>query len=241
MDTLSAQRHFYARHVTAKSGVVDERISSAFATIRREDFLPLGPWQVLVSDGYIETPTDDPAQLYQDIVVALDADRGINNGEPSLHARCLNAVSPQAGETVLHVGCGSGYYTALLATLVGRDGHVEALEVVPDLVKQAKANLSGWPNVAVSGRSGTVAPLPHSDIIYVNAGATEPMSAWLEALDACLADLQGRARDALRRVYTDEQSRSDAARALGMKQNGLKTLLQRSKRVLRTCVGRRME
>ena len=70
--------------------------------------------------GYLSTPDDDPAFLYQDTLVALDADRGINIGEPTLHARCLDALALREGETVLHVGAGAGYYTALLAHLSGR-------------------------------------------------------------------------------------------------------------------------
>ncbi len=182
MDRILALQQFYARFVTAVSGVEDERICQAFSVVRREDYLPPGPWQVYVPDGYIETANDDPAQLYQNILIALDADRGINNGEPALHARCLDAVAPQPGETVLHIGCGTGYYTALLATLVGDGGRVKAIEVIENLATQAKTNLTNFPHVQVSCRSGTSNALPSSDVIYVNAGATEPTKIWLDAL-----------------------------------------------------------
>ncbi len=124
--------------MTANVEGCDEGIVRAFATIPREQFLPPGPWKVLVSKGYIETPNDDPAMLYQDIVVAIDPSRRINNGEPSLHARCLNAVAPQPGESVLHIGTGSGYYSAILATLVGSSGRVAGIEVVPELAAMAR-------------------------------------------------------------------------------------------------------
>jgi len=182
MSDLAAFREFYARLVTASVEVDNEEIARAFASIAREDFLPPGPWQVLVPNGYIETPTDDPALLYQDIVVAIDLARRINNGEPSLHARCLNAAAPQAGETILHVGCGSGYYTAILARLVGPDGRVTGLDVVAELAERARQNLKQFQNVDIQCRSGSVAPLPKSHVIYVNAGATEPVKAWLDAL-----------------------------------------------------------
>ena len=182
MSSVAEFRQFYARYVTASAGVEEARIVEAFQTVAREDFLPPGPWRVHVPGGYIETPSDDPAHLYQDIVIALDAARGINNGQPSLPARCLNAAAPALAERVLHVGCGAGYYTALLARLVGAGGRVEALEISPDLAARTEANLATYPNVAVSRRSGSEAPLPESDVIYVNAGASEPLEAWREAL-----------------------------------------------------------
>jgi protein-L-isoaspartate(D-aspartate) O-methyltransferase len=182
MQSLAQFRDFYASFITANAEVRDERIIKAFASVRREDFLPPGPWQVLVPNGYVKTPTADPALLYQDIVVAIDPHRRINNGEPSLHARCLNAISPQAGETILHIGCGSGYYTAILAALAGPEGHVTGLEVVTELAELAKRNLGDIVTVDIQCRSGAVAPLPMSDVIYVNAGATEPLQVWLDAL-----------------------------------------------------------
>ena len=182
MQSLEAFRQFYASYVAASVGVREPRIVKAFAEVRREDFLPRGPWQVLVPDGYVATPNADPALLYQDIVVAIDASRRINNGEPSLHARCLAAVAPEPGETILHVGCGSGYYTAILAALTGPRGRVTGLEVVAELAELAQRNLAHLPTVAVECRSGAMAPLPMSDVIYVNAGATEPLRAWLDAL-----------------------------------------------------------
>lgn len=127
-------------------------------------------------------PDDDPAFLYQDVLIALDPARGINIGEPSLHAHCLDALAPQAGDTVLQVGAGSGYYTAILAHLVGAGGQVHAYEIDPELARRAARNLRPWPWASAHARSGTVEGLPAADAIYVNAGVTQPNWAWLEAL-----------------------------------------------------------
>ena len=62
---------------------------------------------------------DDPARLYDDVLVAIDLARGINNGQPSLHALAMEALAPAGGETVIHIGAGAGYYSAILAELVG--------------------------------------------------------------------------------------------------------------------------
>jgi protein-L-isoaspartate(D-aspartate) O-methyltransferase len=118
-----------ARLVAASAEVTEARIIAAFATVRREQFIGPGRWQIAVAGGYMSSETDDPRVLYQDIVVGLAPERRINNGEPSLHAKCLGLALPQAGETAVHVGAGTGYYTAILAHLVGRAGHVHAYEI----------------------------------------------------------------------------------------------------------------
>ncbi len=180
--SLTAHRRFYAELVTTSAKADDAHLISAFASVRREDFLGPGPWRVFTPGGYIDTPSDDPAFVYQDILVGLIEERGLNNGQPSLHAACLNAAAPQAGERVLHIGCGTGYYTAILAELVGPDGAVQAFEIDPDLAAAAGTNLAAWPQATVSHRSGTTSPLSESDVIYVNAGLSAPPRAWLAAL-----------------------------------------------------------
>src|SRR5262249_51017769 len=141
-----------------------------------------GPWRVFTADGYVDTPSDDPAFVYQDTAIGLLRDKPINNGEPSLHARAIAALELKPGERLLHVGAGSGYYTAILAALVGESGHVEAREMEAELAARAADNLRQIRNVSVVARSGSEPPLPASDAIYVNAGASGPVLAWLDAL-----------------------------------------------------------
>jgi protein-L-isoaspartate(D-aspartate) O-methyltransferase len=179
---LDLHKRFYVELVTAKGGVQDEAIKAAFAATDRATFVGRGPWKVFTAIGYIDTPSADPEFLYQDVVVALSPERSINNGEPSLHARCIGAVKPALGERVLHVGAGTGYYTAISANLVGSTGSVVAFEIEADLAAQAVTNLADLPNVRVCARSAIEPNLPASDIIYVNAGVTHPPSEWLDAL-----------------------------------------------------------
>ena len=86
--------------------------------------------------------SSNPADLYEDVLVVIDRLRGINNGEPALHAAWLAAIDPQPGETVIHVGAGTGYYTAMLSRLVGPGGQVEAYEYEADLAAIAATNLA---------------------------------------------------------------------------------------------------
>lgn len=182
-DDIDQFRTFYARLMGAASRSSDPRLERAFETIPREAFLPPGPWKIWFRGRYVETPDANPAYLYQDVLVALDAQRGINNGEPSLHAGWLGAVTPQAGETITHVGAGTGYYTAILSLLALPTGTVTAFEIDRDLAAKARRNLEPFGHVTVVNSDATRQDLPASDVIYVNAGVSAPPSEWLRALN----------------------------------------------------------
>jgi protein-L-isoaspartate(D-aspartate) O-methyltransferase len=182
MDRSEAFRRFYARLITKAADVTDSRVVEAFASVPRESFMGPGPWLIRVSEDYISTETDDPAVLYQDILVGLVPEKGINNGEPSLHARCIGAAAPQPGETVIHVGCGTGYYTAVLSQLVADSGSIHAFEIDPELARKATENLVKYPNVTVVPRTGLENTLPVVNVIYVSAGLTHVPALWLDAL-----------------------------------------------------------
>ena len=184
MERIASHRQFFASLITATAGVPkgDGRLFDAFATTPRERFAGPGPWKIFTAAGFIETPTDDPAMLYQDVVVALAPERKINNGQPVLHALCLAALKVKEGERIVHVGAGTGYYTAILAQLTGPTGSVTAYEIEEDLAARASKNLADLPFVHVESRSGAEGTLPECDVIYVSAGATAPLDVWLNAL-----------------------------------------------------------
>lgn len=181
MSSTEAARHAYARRLLHDLGVADAALFEAFAATPREQFVGPPPW-LLLGSAVGRRVTGDPGELYDDVLVALDEQRGINNGQPSLHARCLAACDPRPGQTVLHIGAGTGYYSAILAQLVGAAGRVIAYEIEADLAAGAARNLAHWPQASVRAASGADAPLPPADVIYVNAGATHPLPAWLDAL-----------------------------------------------------------
>jgi protein-L-isoaspartate(D-aspartate) O-methyltransferase len=184
MDSLQSRRAFFAQLVASAAGAAkNERLIEALASTLREHYLGPGPWKVFAGGSLVETPSDDPSFLYQDVVVSIAADRHINNGQPALHAVCLNALNIQPGEKLLHIGSGTGYYTAILAKLTGPTGSVEAYEIEADLAARAKSNLATLANVTVHERNASRGPLPAADAVYVNAGATAPLDTWLGTLN----------------------------------------------------------
>lgn len=178
-DPLAGRRTVYAHEVMARYGATDPAVEAAFAKVPREAFLGPPPWSLGGGGAMAWSRTSEPEALYQDVLVALDRAKGINNGQPSLHALCIAALHLAPTDHVLHVGAGTGYYTAILGELAGS---VDAYEIEASLAAQAVANLAPWPNVTVHGESAAGRPLPEADAIYVSAGATHPDPFWLDAL-----------------------------------------------------------
>lgn len=180
------RRRFFAEEVAAVAGIESERIVAAFAAVRREDFLGTGPWDVVVfGDGgtpsYRKTRDADPAGILHNVVVAIDPARNLNNGQPSALANWMNLLEVTPGDSVLHVGAGVGYYSAILAELTGPDGRVTAIEIDPVLAARAQSNLVPWPHARVFAGDGRDTHGTH-DAILINAGATLPRREWLDAL-----------------------------------------------------------
>jgi protein-L-isoaspartate(D-aspartate) O-methyltransferase len=184
-ERLERARREFAEKIRALAGLRNERLVGALATVRREDFLGPGPWRVMRLDeagrGYEWTPDDDPRHLQDNVLVAIDAGRYLNNGEPAALLRWLDDLSLAPGERVLHVGCGVGYYTALAAAAVP-GGRVLGVELDPRLAELARRRLARTPNAAVLAADGSAGAAGPFDAIFVNAGATEPLSAWRGAL-----------------------------------------------------------
>ena len=180
---LEEQRAAFGRRMAASAGEGEQSaIAKVFESTPRETFVGPPPWRIF---GELEDGGEvvaDPAFLYQDVLVQLKGEAAINNGQPTLHAMCLAVLHVRAGEIVVHVGAGTGYYTAMLGKLVGPEGRVEAYEIENDLAWRAAENLRGMPWVRVHAGSGTAGPLPECDVLYVSAGATSPLPIWLDAL-----------------------------------------------------------
>ncbi|MGH7040950.1 MAG: protein-L-isoaspartate O-methyltransferase family protein [Acetobacteraceae bacterium] len=184
-DQLDAARRSYAEELHMTAHVRSSAVVEAFATIPRERFVGAGPWRVrspMDTAGYWTTEDADPRTICHDVLVALDEARGINNGQPSLWAFLLDKLDITAGAHVLHLGCGTGYYTAIMAELVGPTGTVTAVEIDSGLAEKARGALVPWPQAMVRNVDGTRIAFEPADLIVASAGATHPLPSWLDAL-----------------------------------------------------------
>ncbi len=101
---------------------------------------------------------------------------GQTNSQPSTVARMLTQLDARPGDHALDVGTGSGWTAALLAHLVEDETLVRGVELEPDLVAQARADLvaAGFAEVRIAQARPDVLGLPESgpyDKILVSAEA----------------------------------------------------------------------
>ena len=95
MGDVAAARRTYAEALRAEC-LLSKRLTAAFASVPREDYLGPGPWRRLVPGGpYETTPDADPCRLYQDALFAIDEERLLNNGQPSGLATWFDALDLQ--------------------------------------------------------------------------------------------------------------------------------------------------
>jgi protein-L-isoaspartate(D-aspartate) O-methyltransferase len=180
-------RRQYAAEILSAAKVTSENLLKAFAAVPREEFLGPPPWTLLSPppSGQRQlqiTDVSDARQLYRDIGVLLDPSRNLANGVPTTVAPWLEALNLSEGKSVFHLGCGTGYYSAVIAEAVGASGSVTAVEVDAVLAAQARANLARYPNVRVIEGDGAAVSLGPTDAILIHAGVTHPTESWLDNL-----------------------------------------------------------
>ena len=181
--SLAQARRWFAEELRTIGHLLNERVIDAFAAVPRERFAGPGPWRILhFADGYWTTPDADPRRLYHNVLIALDEERRLNIGEPLLWARHFDRIGVKNGERVLQIGTGSGYYTAILAELVGPNGAVEGIEIDAPLAAMAERNLKAWPAAHITVGDASAPIEGRWDLIVAFAGATAPHGWWLDGL-----------------------------------------------------------
>jgi protein-L-isoaspartate(D-aspartate) O-methyltransferase len=182
MPNLGGVRARYARKLRRKAELRSKLLVRAFAETPREHYLGAGPWPIIIKGRYVRSRIANPRDLYDDVLVGIIPERSLNNGQPSGLASWFDALELKRNEHVVHIGCGTGYYTSILAHVVGPKGKVRAFEIDQELAPRAKINLAHLRQVEViEGDGSKIAPGP-ADAIFVNAGANYPVAFWLDSL-----------------------------------------------------------
>lgn len=145
------------------------RVRAAFDAVHREDFLP--------EDQRANAALDQ----------ALPIGYRQTNSQPRTVSNMLTLLDAHPGQRVLDVGSGSGWTTGLLGHLVGPQGRVLGVELIPELVEWSRQNLRSyempWVGVhqATQGELGLPGEGPF-DRILVSAEASELPHALVDQL-----------------------------------------------------------
>jgi len=101
-------------------------IIEAFGKIDRKDFVP----EEEKDEAYINAP--------------LVIGHGQTISQPLTVAFMLELLQPEEGNRIMEIGAGSGWQTALLSYIVGEAGKIFALEIIPELERFARKNISQY-------------------------------------------------------------------------------------------------
>ena len=142
--------------------VLDPTVLQLLNDVPRENFVPQDYLGLAFAD--IEIP------------IGHNVNAGQTMLSPKLEGRILQALKIQKTHSVLHIGTGSGYFTALLASLAN---HVISVEIEAEISAQAAVNLTknNIQNVTlevadgVFGRSGFE---QYDIIVYTASSPIEP-------------------------------------------------------------------
>ena len=103
--------------------VLDQRVLDVLFKVRREEFVPPAYRALAFVD--MEIPLGHGEKMLQ----------------PKLEARMLQELAVSSTDRILEIGTGSGYMTALLATL---GAHVFSVEIIPELSEAASGRLAAY-------------------------------------------------------------------------------------------------
>ena len=114
------------------------RIISAFLANDRNKFVPAG----FEADAYVDAP--------------LPIGEGQTISQPYTVAFMMELLDPRLGQKILDIGLGSGWTAGILAHIVGEQGKVWGLEIIPELFEFGKSNLKklGYKNIKLRNQSG---------------------------------------------------------------------------------------
>lgn len=146
-------------------GITDERVLGAMARVPREKFV-------------IPELRD---LAYENRALSIDCQQTIS--QPFIVALMTQSAELKGDETVLEIGCGSGYQAAVLSLLARQ---VITIERHPELADEARARFEtlGYRNITVHIADGTLGHPPRApyEAIVVTAAAPEiphPLTAQL--------------------------------------------------------------
>lgn len=117
-------------------------IKQARKNVIEQQIRPWGGLNIRANQALIDIPRENfVPEEYQNLVFA-DMEIPLNNSEkmlsPKIEGRILDSLDLQGHEDVLEIGTGSGYFTAVLASLAKS---VKSIEIHKELIDAAKEKI----------------------------------------------------------------------------------------------------
>lgn len=152
------KREAMVREQLEDRGIRHSRVLAAFRKVPRHGFVPKA----------------DRWKAYEDTPLPIGLDQTIS--QPYIVGLMTEALDPQPEESILEIGTGSGYQTAILCELYR---HVYSIERHPELADRARRILAdqGYKNVTVQTGDGTLGwpqKAPFNAILIAAAGPRVP-------------------------------------------------------------------
>lgn len=166
-DSFAALRRTMVERDLKGRGIKDPRVLAAMEAIPRHEFVP----------------EKQRAAAYEDRPLPIGAGQTIS--QPYIVAYMSEALELTGKERVLEIGTGSGYQTAILASLAAA---VYSIEIIAALSDQAKANLAplGFTNIELKvgdGFFGWEEKAPYDAILLTAASPKVPEPLWRQLRD----------------------------------------------------------
>jgi len=163
-DLSEAKTRMLREHLAAR-GISNDQVLAAFASVPREEFVPIRYRDL----SYVDMP--------------LEIGEGQTISQPYTVAFMTQLLDPQPKDIVLEVGTGSGYQAAILAKLVKKVYTIERLENLAEEAQRVlrKLNFNNVEVVVGDGSKGLPEKVPFDGII-ITAAAPEIPRPLLEQL-----------------------------------------------------------
>lgn len=175
-NELASREHRRAlvEYLRDEGALRSARVADALLHVPREIFVP-------------GLPLDEVYRPSEAIVTRRVEGVGISSASaPEVVALMLEQLDVRSGDRVLEIGAGTGYNAALLAHLVGPDGHVVTIDIDDDIVAEAQAHVdaAGYRHrvEVVTGDGALGHPDGAFDRIILTVAADDVAPAWREQL-----------------------------------------------------------
>jgi protein-L-isoaspartate(D-aspartate) O-methyltransferase len=172
IDQYKAEREKMVEHQIRSRGVSDPKVLEAMRSVPREKFVSTSQRDYAYSDG------------------PLPIGKGQTISQPYIVAYMTELLELEGSETVLELGTGCGYQTAILAEIAA---HVYTIEVIGELARDAEGRLikqMGYKNITFkigNGREGWEEYAPFDRIIITAAPAHFPQNLFAQLEEGGIA------------------------------------------------------